>query len=247
MKLSIIIPAYNEQTTIEAIIRRVQAVNLGAVTKEILVVDDASRDDTPHILKSITGIVFLRHSVNAGKGAALTTGIRAATGDIVIFQDADLEYMPEDYLTVITPLLNGDCDAVMGSRFLRERPVFWGKRKSPYLNHYIGNLLILWVTNTLYGKSFTDYEGCYKAFFRSTLLDTPIRAKGFEFDNELVCKLMRKGVRIEEVPIRYSPRTYGQGKKITWRHGLTILWAIIKWRVIPMNVSEPVTSSKMAA
>ena len=247
MKLSIIIPAYNEQTTIEAVIRRVQAVNLGVVTKEIVVVDDASRDDTPHILKSITGIVFLRHSVNAGKGAALTTGIRAATGDIVIFQDADLEYMPEDYLAVITPLLNGRCDAVMGSRFLRERPVFWGKRKSPYLNHYIGNLLILWVTNTLYGKRFTDYEGCYKAFFRSTLLDTPICAKGFEFDNELVCKLMRKNARFEEVPIRYSPRTYGQGKKITWRHGITILWTIIKCRFIPMSASEPVTSSKMAA
>jgi len=247
MKLSIIIPAYNEQTTIEAVIRRVQAVDLGVIAKEIIVVDDASSDDTHRILKDIHGILFLRHPVNAGKGAALTSGIRAATGDIVIFQDADLEYTPEDYLAVITPLLNGGCDAVMGSRFLRERPVFWGKRKSPYLNHYIGNLLILWVTNTLYGKCFTDYEGCYKAFFRSTLLDTPIGAKGFEFDNELVCKLMRKNVRFEEVPIRYNPRTYGQGKKITWRHGITILWTIMKWRFIPMRASEPVPSSKMAA
>ena len=247
MKLSIIIPAYNEQATIQAVIRRVQAVDLGAITKEIVVIDDASRDDTPNILKSINGIIFLRHSVNAGKGAALTTGILAATGDIVIFQDADLEYMPEDYLTVITPILNGGCDAVMGSRFLRECPVFWGKRKSPYLNHYIGNMLILCVTNTLYGRAFTDYEGCYKAFFRTTLLDTPIRAKGFEFDNELICKLLRKGIRIEEVPIRYNPRTYGQGKKITWRHGITILWTIIKWRFIPMSTSQPITSSNMAA
>lgn len=247
MKLSIIIPAYNEQTTIEAVIRRVQAVDLGAITKEIIVVDDASCDDTENILKGITEIVFLRHSVNAGKGAALTTGIRAATGDIVIFQDADLEYMPEDYLTVITPLLNGACDAVMGSRFLREHPVFWGKMKSPYLNHYIGNLLILWVTNTLYGKSFTDYEGCYKAFLRSTLLDTPVRAKGFEFDNELICKLMRKGVRIEEVPIRYSPRTYDQGKKITWQHGVTILWTIIKWRALSIETKTLNQTHKAAA
>jgi glycosyltransferase involved in cell wall biosynthesis len=247
VKLSIIIPAYNEETTIEAVIRRVQAVDLGATAKEILVVDDASRDGTRNILKGITGIRLLFHPVNAGKGAALTTGIRAATGDIVIFQDADLEYMPEDYLAVIKPLLDGNCDAVMGSRFLHERPVFWGKRKSPYLNHYIGNLLILWITNTLYGKRFTDYEGCYKASFRSTLLGTPIQAKGFEFDNELICKLMRKGVRIEEVPIRYNPRTYAQGKKITWRHGVIMLWTILRWRFLPMNASEPVTSSKMAA
>ena len=247
MKLSIIIPAYNEQTTIETVIRHVQAVDLGAIAKEIIVVDDASRDGTHNILKGIPGILFLRHSVNAGKGAALTSGIRAATGDIVIFQDADLEYTPEDYLAVITPLLNGDCDAVMGSRFLRERPVFWGKRKSPYLNHYIGNLLILWATNTLYGKRFTDYEGCYKAFFRTTLLDTPICAKGFEFDNELICKLMRQGARIQEIPIRYHPRTYAQGKKITWRHGVTILWTITKWRFLSVQAAESVTSSKMAA
>jgi glycosyltransferase involved in cell wall biosynthesis len=247
VKLSIVIPAYNEQATIEAVIKRIHAVDLGSIAKEIIVVDDASRDNTPYILKGIPGIVCLRHSINAGKGAALTTGIHAATGDFVLFQDADLEYTPEDYLVVITPLLNGGCEAVMGSRFLRERPVFWGKRKSPYLNHYIGNLLIRWATNTLYGKRFTDYEGCYKAFFRATLLDTPICAKGFEFDNELVCKLMRKNVRFEEVPIRYSPRTYGQGKKITWRHGITILWTIIKWRFIPMSASEPVTSSNMTA
>ncbi|MDH4237411.1 MAG: glycosyltransferase family 2 protein [Nitrospira sp.] len=247
MKLSIIIPAYNEQATIEAVIRCVQAVNLGAIAKEIIVVDDASRDDTYHILKGIRGIHLLRHSVNGGKGAALTSGIRAASGDIVIFQDADLEYTPEDYLAVITPLLNGDCDAVMGSRFLHQHPVFWGKRKSPYLNHYIGNLLILWVTNTLYGKSFTDYEGCYKAFFRSTLLDTPVRAKGFEFDNELVCKLIRKGVRIEEVPIRYSPRTYGQGKKITWRHGIIMLWTIVKWRILSIETQTMKQPYKAAA
>lgn len=247
MKLSIIIPAYNEEATIAAVIRRVQAVDLGAIEKEIIVIDDASRDNTETILKQIAGIRFLVHSVNAGKGAALSSGIEAATGDIVIFQDADLEYTPEDYSVVIEPLLHGRCDAVMGSRFLRERPVFWGKRKSPYLNHFVGNLLIRWVTNLLYGQRFTDYEGCYKAFARSILLETPIQAKGFEFDNELVCKLMRKGFRIGEVAIQYKPRTYAQGKKITWRHGVIILWTILKWRVHRIEAAPAEAARKLAA
>lgn len=238
MKLSIIIPAFNEARTIKAVVRRILAVDLGTVSKEIIVVDDASHDDTPRVLDGLTGIQVIRHSVNSGKGTALSTGIRAATGDIVVFQDADLEYAPEDYPAVIEPILNGSCDAVMGSRFLRERPVFWGRGKSPYLNHYIGNLLIQCVTNVLYGERFTDYEGCYKAFLRSHLLDTPIEATGFEFDNELICKLLRKRRRIREVPIRYNPRTYSQGKKITWRHGLIILWTIVKWRFQPFEAAN---------
>lgn len=247
MKLSIIIPAYNEEATIAAVIRRVQAVDLGAIEKEIIVIDDASRDNTKNILKQITGIRFLIHTVNGGKGAALSSGIKVATGDIVIFQDADLEYAPEDYSVVIEPLLRGQCDAVMGSRFLRERPVFWGKRRSPYLNHFIGNLLIRWVTNTLYAQRFTDYEGCYKAFARSILLETPIQAKGFEFDNELMCKLMRKGFRIGEVAIQYKPRTYAQGKKITWHHGVIMLWTILKWRVQRIDAAPTEAARKLAA
>jgi len=247
VKLSIIIPAFNEETTIEAVVRQIEAVDLGAIKKEIIVVDDASQDKTRDVLKNLRNVRAISHAVNSGKGAALTTGITAATGDIVIFQDADLEYLPDDYLTVISPMLQGTYDAVMGSRFLHERPVFWGKRKSPYLNHYIGNLLIRWVTNILYRKRFTDYEGCYKAFFRSTLLDTPIQATGFEFDNELVCKLIRKGVRLGEVPIHYQPRTYAQGKKITWRHGMIILWTILRWRVLSIDNSTVHQTRKAAA
>jgi hypothetical protein len=125
--------------------------------------------------------------------------------------------------------------------------VFRGLQKSPYLNHYIGNLLIILVTNILYGKHFTDYEGCYKAFRRSVLLDTPVGSTGFEFDNELICKVMRKGVRIAEVPIQYRPRTYAQGKKITWRHGLVILWTIVKWRLLPLPTPQAVIDPTMAA
>jgi glycosyltransferase involved in cell wall biosynthesis len=247
VKLSIIIPAFNEQSTIAAVIRRVQAVDLGTVRKEIIVVDDASHDETLAALAQITGIHVISHAVNGGKGAALATGIRAATGDVVIFQDADLEYMPEDYAAILQPILDGTCEAVMGSRFLRERPVFWGARKSPYLTHYVGNSLIQWFTNVLYHKRFTDYEGCYKAFRRSLLVNTPVQAKGFEFDNELICKLLRKGVRISEVPIRYNPRTYAQGKKITWRHGVIMLWTIVKWRFRRVEDSGDNAQQKLAA
>ena len=235
MKLSVIIPAYNERSTIEAVVRRVQAVDLSPVEKEIIVVNDGSRDGTTEILKELSGIRRISHEKNAGKGAALSTGFRAATGDIVLIQDADLEYDPEDYQTVIRPIVDGKCDVVMGSRFILYRPKFFGKRRSPYLTHYIGNKLIVTFTNLLYGRRFTDYEGCYKAFARTILVSTPVEAKGFEFDNELICKLMRKGARIVEVPIRYTPRTYAHGKKITWRHGLIMLWTIVKWRFLPLT------------
>jgi glycosyltransferase involved in cell wall biosynthesis len=237
MKLSIIIPAYNEADTIAAIVRRVQAVDIGPLEKEIIVVNDGSRDGTAEVLKGLSTIRHIAHERNAGKGAALTTGFQAATGDILLIQDADLEYDPDDYSTVIRPILEGTSDAVMGSRFILYKPKFFGARRSPYLSHYIGNMLITSVTNLLYGRRFTDYEGCYKAFRRSMVAAIPIKARGFEFDNELICKLMRKGARIVEVPIRYTPRTYEHGKKITWRHGVIMLWTIIKWRFLPLTGS----------
>lgn len=235
MKLSIVIPAYNEEATIEELLLRVQTADLREIEKEIIVVDDASRDCTAQIAGRFPGIRVVRHVRNGGKGAAVKTGIDASTGDLVIIQDADLEYDPGDYHTVIQPLVDGKADAVMGSRFLHERPVFFGKRRSPYLTHYVGNLMIVALTNRLYRKAFTDYEGCYKAFTRAVLQATPIRADGFEFDNELMCKIIRKGFRVVEVPIRYRPRTYARGKKITWRHGLIMLWTILKWRILPLT------------
>ena len=234
MKLSIIIPAYNEEASIEEIVKRVQRAVIPGIEREILVVDDGSKDRTAEIASRLAGIRFLRHERNAGKGAAVKSGIRACTGDLVLVQDADLEYDPADHAAVIRPILERRCDAVMGSRFLLYRPRFIGKRRSPYLTHYIGNMLIVTFTNLLYGKAFTDYEGCYKAFARADLESLRVSADGFEYDNELVCKLFRKGLRFEEVPIHYSPRTYARGKKITWRHGVIMLWTIVKWRIAPL-------------
>jgi glycosyltransferase involved in cell wall biosynthesis len=234
MKLSIVIPAYNEERTIERLIARIQSVDLGDLEREIVVVNDGSKDGTQDVLKGIPGIVHISHSRNAGKGAALTTGFRAATGDILLIQDADLEYDPADYPGVIRPIVEGRSDAVMGSRFILYKPKFFGKRRSPYLSHYIGNMLITSITNLLYGRTFSDYEGCYKAFLRTVAAATPVKAQGFEFDNELICKLLRKDVRIVEVPIHYQPRSYEEGKKINWRHGVIMLWTIVKWRFLPL-------------
>ena len=236
MKLSVVIPAYNEERTIRQVLERVRAVDLAPVEKEVLVVDDGSKDRTAELARAVPGVTVIRHERNGGKGAAVRTGIHAAGGDIVIIQDADLEYDPQDFPAMIAPILAGETDVVIGSRFVHERPRFFlGKRRSPYFMHYVGNLAIVALTNLLYRKSFTDYEGCYKAFRRSTLIAVPVNATGFEFDNELLCKLFRRGVRAREVPIRYAPRSYASGKKITWRHGVVMLWTIVKWRFAPIR------------
>lgn len=233
-KLSVIIPVLNEAGTIREVVRRVQSVTLTkALEREILVVDDGSTDGTREILKTLAGIQPLFHEKNLGKGAALKTGIRAATGDILLLQDADLEYNPEDYPALLSPLLRGEAELVMGSRFLNERPKFFTKDGAPFFSHYLGNYLIIWATNLLYGQRNTDYEGCYKTFTRSLIQSFPIEADGFAFDNELVCKSLRRGYRIEEAPIRYHPRLYSEGKKITWQDGLVMLWTIVKWRFLP--------------
>src|SRR3989442_13564484 len=164
MKLSVIIPAYNEHNTIEAVVRRVQAVNLGPVEKEIIVVDDGSTDGTANVLKEMSGIRRLSHERNAGKGAALTTGFRAATGDIELIQDADLEYYPADYQAVIRPVMEGTCDVVMGSRFLDARPRFCGKYRSPFLPHHIIKNLIFFFPIQFYEMYFIYYQASYMPF-----------------------------------------------------------------------------------
>lgn len=234
MKLSIVIPVYNESRTIEALIHNVRQVPLDGLQKEIIVVDDHSTDDTRERLRKLgTDIRLICHPRNLGKGAAIRSGFQAATGDILLIQDGDLEYDPNDYPRLVAPILRGEADAVMGSRFIWQKPRFITRHGDPFISHYLGNRVIIWLTNLLYGFHATDYEGCYKAFSRRAIEATPVVADGFEFDNELICKLLRRRWKIQEVPIRYAPRSYQEGKKIRWQHGVRMVWTILKWRVLP--------------
>ncbi len=230
-KITILVPSYDEEYTIREVIEKVKQASLPRdLEKEIIVVDDGSRDGTREKLSEISGIQVFFHDKNQGKGAAIKTGIRYATGDIILIQDADLEYDPQDYPVITQPILSGFVEFVVGSRFLYEQPKFFTKNGDPFFSHFIGNWIIIWLTNFLYGQNMTDYEGGYKAFTHSLAQSIPIRANGFEFENELICKSIRQGYKIVEVPIHYKPRLYSEGKKIGWRDGLVILWTILKWR-----------------
>lgn len=228
VKLSIIIPSYNEETTIEEIIKRVKAVNLGDIEKEIIVIDDGSKDKTREILKGLDGIRYIFHKKNLGKGGAVKTGFREASGDILIIQDADLEYDPGDYPAVIKPILERKTEVVLGVRI---QPQHDARRHKPmYWLSWLGNNMITWATNWLYWNNAGEYEGCYKAFTKKIIASITIETNDFDFDNELVSKILRKGYRTVDVPIRYFPRNYEEGKKIHWKHGVKILWTIFKWR-----------------
>ncbi len=227
MKLSIIVPAYNERNTIQEILRRVRAVDLGDIDKEILVVDDGSTDGTREILRmqsdSVTRVLF--HEQNRGKAAAVSTGLAAATGDLLVVQDADLEYDPEDLRKLLDPILKGKAEVVYGSRFTGERRnmLFW---------HYAGNRFLSLVTNILYNTTLSDMETCYKMFTREALAGIEIKERNFQMEPELTAKFLKKGIRIYETPISYAGREMDEGKKISWKDGIPALWTLIKYRFV---------------
>ncbi|HEU0028585.1 MAG TPA: glycosyltransferase family 2 protein [Ktedonobacterales bacterium] len=222
-EISVIIPAFNEAKTILEVVRRVQEQPF---TKEIIIVDDCSTDGTWELLAQTSlpeNVRVLHHPKNMGKGAGIRTGVQAATKDIIIIQDADLEYNPSDFPIVLRPILDGVADVVYGSRFL-------GIHRSFMLHHYLGNRFLSIVTNVLYNNMLTDMETGYKAFRAPVIKSVRIRSNRFDFEPEITAKVLKQGYRIYEVPIYYAGRDYAEGKKITWRDGFAALWALIWFR-----------------
>ncbi|MFO7623349.1 MAG: glycosyltransferase family 2 protein [Anaerolineales bacterium] len=226
MKISILIPVYNEAKTIEEILRRVQAVQ---VADEILVVDDGSTDGTRDVLAHLNGqgpIRVVYHDRNQGKGAAVRTAIKNANGDVLIIQDADLEYDPRDLPALMIPIYENVADVVYGSRFLGgpRRPIlFW---------NMVANKILTLVTNVLYNNILTDMETGYKVFKREVVASMPLHAHGFEFEPEFTAKVLKRKVRVYEVPISFNPRDYSEGKKIKMRDAFIAMWTLIKYRFV---------------
>lgn len=241
MKLSIVIPVYNEEKTILQLLEIVHSVDLSELNleKEMIIVDDGSKDKTVEIVKSWDKPHrLILHSINLGKGAAVRTGIQNSTGDIVIIQDADLEYNPHEYSQVIKPIIENKAEVVYGSRFLmpeqkkRNAASVLKRVKGSYFFAYLGGRTITWFTNLLYFTHITDEATCYKTFRADIIKSIEIKGNRFEWEPEVTAKILKKGIQIHEVPITYNPRSYEEGKKIKWKDGIQALWTLLKYRFI---------------
>jgi glycosyltransferase involved in cell wall biosynthesis len=230
MKLSIIIPAYNEEKDILKVLNRVKKVKLGKITKEIIIVDDFSTDGTRKILSKLKGpgLKIFFHKKNMGKGAAIRTALKHATGDIIMIQDADLEYNPEEYPKLLKPIIENKTKVVYGSRL----DAIKRNSESMYKLHYFGNMFLTIVTNILYGTKITDMETCYKVFRKEVIENINLKARRFDFEPEITAKILKKGYKITEIPISFIGRKFDEGKKITWRDGIKALYYLVKYRVV---------------
>jgi glycosyltransferase involved in cell wall biosynthesis len=249
LRLSILIPCYNEIATIREIVDRVRLVDVrlrvrdghfglpvgpdGTVEivldKEIIIVDDGSKDGTRDILPELArlpGVFVYYHARNQGKGAAVRTAIEKATGDVMLVQDADLEYDPRDYPSLLQPIIEGRTKVVYGSRFLG------GPRKAMFFSHMMGNKLLTLFTNIMFDTILSDMETCYKVFTREVAEKLHLKSPGWGFDPEITAKILKRGYRIYEVPISYTGREFNEGKKISWRDGLTVMWTLLKYRLV---------------
>jgi len=229
LKVSIIIPVYNEAQTIDEVVERVLAVPMGAVDKEVIVSNDGSSDGTRDTIDasgwaSDPRVRVLHNPINLGKGAAVRLGLHNATGDILLIQDADLELDPQEFTRLIAPILAGESDVVYGSRFL-------GRSNAVPLRTRLANRALTWATNILFGARLSDMETAYKAFRREALQGLRLRCVGFDFEPEITAKLLRSGRRIKEVPITYRPRSVDEGKKIRWTDGVDALYVLLKCRL----------------
>jgi glycosyltransferase involved in cell wall biosynthesis len=222
--LSVIMPVFNERSTVAEIVRRMRAVEL-PVRLQVIVVDDGSSDGSDKVLKALedSTIRVISHEQNQGKGAAIRTGLAAATGDLLLIQDADLEYDPDDWPRLLDPILKGKARVVYGSRFT-------GERKNMLPSHWFGNRILSLVTNILYRSTLSDMETCYKLFDAEVLAGVTIVSNRFDFEPEITAKVLRRGHRIYEVPISYAGREPDEGKKITWRDGFGALAALVRFR-----------------
>src|SRR5262252_7584493 len=226
MKLSVVVPVFNEKATIAEIISRIRATNLSI---ELIVVDDGSTDGTREVLQTLRSRIdhLLLQERNAGKGAALKAGFAVATGDVLVIQDADLEYDPQDYSELLKPIMRANADLVLGSRLTGAKP-----ERAYYYWHYVGNRLITFIARVLYNTTLSDIYTCYKMIRREHLAGLAIQSNGFDFDAELLARLLKRHLVVYEVPISYYGRTFAEGKKIKWTDTFAVVWNLVKYRFV---------------
>ena len=228
-KISILMPVFNEEATLAKVIKKTYSVSIPDYQKEIIVINDCSKDKTANVLNKMKdeyNLIILSHNKNMGKGKALQTGLKKATGDLIIIQDADLEYNPEEWLLLLDKLNNSDAKVVYGSRNINPS-------KKGYTHYVLGVKALTSVSNFLFKSKLTDIYTCYKLFPRDLIRSIDLKSNGFEIEAEITAKFLKKGFSIKEVPISYNPRKFKQGKKIRFKDGLIGLWTLVKYRVLP--------------